>query len=54
MHFCDFIGMLGVVLCLVAFLLLQIGKLAAATPIYSSLNLLGALGIIYSLYFEFN
>ncbi len=48
------VGVTGVILCLLAFLLLQLGKINAAKPLYSWLNLFGALGIIYSLFFDFN
>jgi len=50
----NIVGVIGVILCLVAFLLLQMGRLHATKPVYSWLNLFGALGIIYSLFFEFN
>ena len=50
----DFIGYLGVFLCLLAYGLLQTGKLSAEAPPYSVLNGLGAAGILVSLYFDPN
>lgn len=47
-------GITGVILCLLAFLLLQLEKIRPRKPLYSWLNLLGSLGIIYSLSFDFN
>ena len=54
MHLYDTIGIAGVILCLIAFFFLQIGLIDAANPLYSWFNLFGALGIIYSLSYEFN
>lgn len=54
MNLYDSIGMLGVVLCLLAFLLLQINRLSLKKPLYSLLNLIGALCILSSLYVAFN
>lgn len=54
MYIYDIIGVAGVILCLIAFLLLQLGMISADKPFYSWLNLFGALGIIYSLFFDFN
>jgi hypothetical protein len=48
------VGIIGVVLILVAFFLLQIGKLSSRDFLYSLLNLLGALGILISLIYEWN
>jgi paired small multidrug resistance pump len=45
----DIVGIIGVILILAAFFLLQIGKLNARDFLYSLLNLFGALGILISL-----
>ena len=50
----DWAGMIGVVLILLAYLFLQLGRLAALDLRYSGLNLAGALLIILSLLFDFN
>ena len=50
----NIIGVSGVLLVLLAFLLLQIGRLSSEKPVYSWLNLVGAMAIIYSLFFDFN
>lgn len=48
------IGMLGAMLIVVAYLLLQVGRLDSRSLSYSVLNGAGAAGILYSLFFEFN
>ena len=48
------VGVFGVILILVAYFLLQWGKLRPGGFVYSLLNLIGALGILYSLFFEWN
>lgn len=50
----DLIGSLGVLLTLIAYFALQIGKLPAENPWYSFLNIVGSVLIIYSLYYEWN
>jgi len=50
----DLIGYIGVFLCLLAYALLQTGKLSAEAISYSALNGLGAAGILVSLYFDPN
>ncbi len=50
----DGIGMLGAALIVVAYFLLQIGRLDSQSLSFSVINGLGALGIIYSLSYEFN
>lgn len=50
----DIAGLTGVVLIIVAYLLLQIGKLPSTAPSYSLLNALGALLVMVSLFFDFN
>jgi hypothetical protein len=50
----DGIGMLGAALIVIAYFLLQIGRLDSMSLSFSVVNGLGALGIIYSLFYEFN
>ena len=50
----DIAGLTGVVLIVVAYLLLQIGKLPSTAPSYSLLNALGAFLVMVSLFFDFN
>lgn len=50
----DLIGLAGVILIVIAYLLLQLGKLPSSAPSYSLLNALGALLVMISLFFDFN
>lgn len=50
----DVAGLIGVGLILLAYFLLQIGRLVALDLAYSILNLVGAALIVLSLIFEFN
>jgi hypothetical protein len=50
----DVVGNLGVVLIVVTYLLLQLGRLSSQQLSYSLLNALGAAWVIVSLIFEFN
>jgi hypothetical protein len=50
----DLAGFIGVVLIIIAYLLLQLGKLPSSSPRYSLLNAAGALLRIVSLIFAFN
>ncbi len=50
----DFVGNLGVVFILAAYLLLQLNKLRSDSLLHSLLNAAGAFFIIVSLYFDFN
>lgn len=50
----DIAGLVGVVLIVVAYLLLQMGKLPSTAPSYSLLNALGAFLVMVSLFFDFN
>jgi ketosteroid isomerase-like protein len=50
----DILGFIGVLLIIIAYLLLQLDKLASSSPSYSLLNAAGALLIIVSLIFDFN
>ncbi len=50
----DVIGLAGVGLLLLAYLLLQAGRMQGDDLRYQLLNLIGALGILVSLVYEFN
>ena len=50
----DGIGMLGVALIVVAYLLLQVERIDAQSVSFSLVNALGAAAIIYSLCYDFN
>lgn len=53
-HFYDFVGNVGVALILGSYLLVQIRKLEATGLTYTVANGLGALFVLYSLFFDFN
>jgi hypothetical protein len=53
-HLFDLVGLIGVLLILIAYLLLQLEKLPSSSPKYSLLNATGALLIMASLIFAFN
>jgi multidrug transporter EmrE-like cation transporter len=50
----DFIGNIGVVVLMIAYLMLQLNKLSSAGLAYSVLNAIGASLIIVSLVYDFN
>lgn len=50
----DFIGNVGVILIVTSYLLLQLGKVSSKSLVYSLNNVIGALLILVSLYFNFN
>ena len=50
----DFVGNIGVVVLMVAYLMLQLNKLSSAGLAYSVLNAAGASLIIVSLLYDFN
>ena len=50
----DIIGTLGVVTVLIAYVLLQIGRLRSEHPAYSLMNAVGAAMILFSLWHQFN
>lgn len=50
----DAIGILGVGLTLMAYLLLQTERLESRSRVYSALNLFGSVAILVSLAFDFN
>lgn len=50
----DWVGLAGTASVLLAFFLLQAGKLHGQRIVFQMLNLLGALGILVSLYGKFN
>lgn len=53
-HWYDFVGNLGVIIILLTYFLLQIGRINSKSVKFSLLNLIGAFLILVSLYFEFN
>lgn len=53
-HWPTIIGLTGALLVLLAFLLLQAGKLHGNRPVYQLMNAIGAAGIIASLLYQFN
>lgn len=50
----DLFGTSGVLLIVVSYFLLQVGRIASEDPVYSWLNLAGAIMILTSLLFTFN
>ena len=50
----DAIGLIGALLIITAYLLLQTGRLDAQTLAFSAINALGAASILVSLMFKFN
>lgn len=50
----DLLGNVGVVMIIVAYFLLQIGRVSGQSPWYSVVNGVGAALVLVSLYFEFN
>lgn len=50
----DLIGILGVIIIIIAYMLLQLEKMDAKDLSFSVLNSLGALFIIISLYYDWN
>jgi len=50
----DGLGLFGVFLTLIAYLLLNIRKMSSHSIGYSSLNIIGSSLILYSLYYNFN
>ena len=54
MQWHDWVGLIGVVVVLSAFFLLQAGKLHGNSFVYQLLNALGAAAVVLSLLFNFN
>ncbi len=50
----DLLGIIGVILILATYILLQLEKLSATSFLYSATNGLGALLVLVSLIYEFN
>jgi len=50
----DFFGNLGVLLIIISYFWLQIGRISGQNPIYSLVNAVGAALVLISLYYEFN
>jgi hypothetical protein len=53
-HLYDIVGILGVTIVLVAYFFLQLNKLQVSSYIYSIINAVGSLLILFSLYFDWN
>lgn len=54
MTFPDIVGMVGVIIILVAYLLLQINTLRIEDILYSLINIIGSLMVLYSLFYNWN
>jgi len=54
MHWYDIAGLVGVLLILIAFFLLQAGKLRGDALEYQLMNAVGALAVLISLFYAFN
>ena len=54
LHWYDWAGLLGVLLILLAYFLLQSGRLRGDALLFQLTNALGALGILISLLYAFN
>jgi predicted membrane-bound mannosyltransferase len=54
MQFHNVVGLVGVVIIILAYFLLQTGRLSREILAFSLMNALGSSLILYSLYFEFN
>lgn len=50
----DEVGLIGVILILISYTLLQLGKVKSNSIYYSYINLLGAVLILFSLYYNWN
>lgn len=50
----DIVGIIGVVLIIAAFFLLQAGRISAQSYAYQLSNLVGAICLLYSLYYHWN
>lgn len=50
----DFIGSIGATIIILAYIFLQFEKIESKNPLYSILNAVGAILIMFSLYFDFN
>lgn len=53
-HWHNLVGMIGVTLILVSYLLLQTGRMRASQPQYSLANAAGAALVLISLMYDFN
>ncbi|MFT3792011.1 MAG: hypothetical protein QM741_13255 [Rudaea sp.] len=54
MQWHDWVGMIGVVITLAAFLLLQAGKLHGTGFVYQAMNAIGSAAVVLSLFYNFN
>jgi hypothetical protein len=53
-HWYDLVSIVGVTIILYAYFFLQLNRLEASSYLYSTLNLIGSLLILFSLYFDWN
>ncbi len=53
-HWHNLVGIAGVTLILVSYLLLQTGRMRASQPLYSGANATGATLVLFSLMYDFN
>jgi len=54
LHSYDLVGLVGVSLVVGTYFLSQVGRMDVSRPVYPALNGVGALLILFSLYFTFN
>ena len=54
MHWPDAVGLLGVLLILLAYFLLQAGRMRGHSLVYQLMNAFGALLVLVSLFYAFN
>ncbi len=54
LHWWDWVGLAGTMSVLLAYFLLQVGKLHGQRIIFQLMNMLGAIGLLVSLYGKFN
>jgi|HubBroStandDraft_2_1064218.scaffolds.fasta_scaffold1285663_1 paired small multidrug resistance pump len=52
--FADYVGMVGVVITLTAYLAISTGKISSNTLMYQVLNCVAGLMVLFSLYFHWN
>ena len=53
-HFHDLVGLIGIAMIVGTYLLLQTGRMRSEQLAYSVLNALGALCVLFSIFFAFN
>lgn len=53
-HWYDILGTIGVAIIILTYILLQVGRIRSSQLSYSLFNAIGALLILFSLYYSFN